>query len=142
MLDKGLYDKPQEEVTAAHPSACRVLPLKRHAIAWHSLGGLYLRTSRLPAGCGEPFWQQFFGIGIVKTPEDFGVQGSGPNIPNCLIGWPRTFEKEAGTRSVSFAASSLRLSIASHRKEVPRSPSRIQTIACLLAGRDIACRPG
>ncbi len=87
MLDKGLYDKPQEEVTAATPVSLPPLPVEaprnRLALAEWLVSKAQPLTPRVVA---NRFWQQFFGIGIVKTPEDFGVQGERPKHPE-LLDW-------------------------------------------------------
>jgi hypothetical protein len=96
MLDKGLYDKPQEEVAAATPVSLPPLgaaptalrgradaPLNRLALAEWLVSKEQPLTPRVVV---NRFWQQFFGIGIVKTPEDFGVQGERPKHPE-LLDW-------------------------------------------------------
>jgi hypothetical protein len=87
MLDKGLYDKPQEEVTAATPVSLSALPTdaprNRLALADWLVSKEQPLTPRVVV---NRFWQQFFGIGIVKTPEDFGVQGERPKHPE-LLDW-------------------------------------------------------
>ena len=47
------------------------------------------------------FWAQFFGVGLVKTIEDFGVQAEYPEYKQ-LLDWlgRRTFETTTGTSNV------------------------------------------
>ncbi|HUE70718.1 MAG TPA: PSD1 and planctomycete cytochrome C domain-containing protein [Pirellulaceae bacterium] len=87
MLDKGLYDKPQEEVSAATPANLPPLaddvPRDRLTLARWLVAPENPLTARVMA---NRFWQQFFGIGLVKTAEDFGVQGERPVHPE-LLDW-------------------------------------------------------
>jgi hypothetical protein len=96
MLDKGLYDKPQEEVTAATPVSLPTLspdaPRNRLALADWLVSKEQPLTPRVVV---NRFWQQFFGIGIVKTPEDFGVQGERPKHPE-LLDWLAADFRESG----------------------------------------------
>ena len=101
MLDKGLYDKPGQEVTAATPAKLPPLPAgataNRLALARWLVSPDNPLTARVMA---NRFWQQFFGVGIVKTAEDFGVQGERPVHPE-LLDWlaAELRDQEPGARS-------------------------------------------
>ncbi len=87
MLDKGLYDKPGEEVSAATPASLPPLPdgatRNRLTLARWLVAPENPLTARVMA---NRFWQQFFGVGLVKTAEDFGIQGERPMHPD-LLDW-------------------------------------------------------
>ena len=87
MLEKGLYDKPRDEVTASVPAVLPPLP-KGAAINRLSLARWVVAPENpLPARVTvNRFWQQFFGIGLVKTPEDFGTQSEFPPHRD-LLNW-------------------------------------------------------
>jgi ubiquinone/menaquinone biosynthesis C-methylase UbiE len=86
ILIRGAYDKPGEKVThgvlemlSKPPS----LEPNRLALAkW-----LIDPANPLPARViVNRYWQLLFGAGIVRTPEDFGVQGEPPTHPE-LLDW-------------------------------------------------------
>jgi hypothetical protein len=85
MLDKGLYDKRGEVVSAAVPARLPALPpgaaTNRLGLARWLVSQENPLTARVTV---NRFWQQFFAIGLVKTPEDFGVQGEKPSHPEML----------------------------------------------------------
>ena len=87
LLDKGLYNKPQESVEAGVPASLPPLPPSsphnRRGLAEWLIAAEQPLTGRVAV---NRFWQQFFGVGLVKTAEDFGVQGERPQHPE-LLDW-------------------------------------------------------
>jgi hypothetical protein len=90
ILTRGAYDKPAAEVTAGMPAALRPLspdlPRNRLGLArW-----LVDPTNPLPARVTvNRLWQSLFGVGLVRTTEDFGTQGELPSHPE-LLDWLAT----------------------------------------------------
>jgi hypothetical protein len=87
LLARGAYDAPGEEVSPRVPAALGGLeqptdhrPDRLDLANWvcdpqHPL------TARVAA---NRLWEQFFGRGLVTTPEDFGAQGARPTHPELL----------------------------------------------------------
>jgi hypothetical protein len=85
VLIRGAYDKPGERVSCGVPNVFgpSKVPADRLEFArWlaHSSNPL---TARVTV---NRFWQLYFGAGLVKTTEDFGVQGAWPTHPE-LLDW-------------------------------------------------------
>ena len=88
VLERGLYNKPTAPVKRAFP---KFLPSKsiveeepnRLELAQWLVSDDHPLTARVTV---NRVWQQFFGIGIVKTTEDFGRQGELP-VHRELLDW-------------------------------------------------------
>ncbi len=88
ILTKGLYNKPTEiKVTANTPHALPPMPAEAAKNRLGLANWLVSKENPLtPRVVVNRFWQQLFGIGLVKTSEDFGVQGEKPSHPE-LLDW-------------------------------------------------------
>ncbi len=90
LLVRGAYDKPGDPVQRAVPSPLPQLPpdapRNRLGLAQWLVDGKNPLTARVAV---NRLWQTIFGIGLVKTTEDFGVQGETPSHPE-LLDWLAT----------------------------------------------------
>lgn len=95
ILGQGLFDQPGEKVTARTPETlpsfdgyeANRLGLARWLTADENPLFARVTVNRL--------WQQFFGRGLVGTPDNFGLQGELPTHPD-LLDWLAVELRESG----------------------------------------------
>jgi len=84
---RGVYhnhgEKVDPDVPAAFPGMPAEYPRNRLGFARWLVSGEHPLTARVAL---NRYWQKYFGVGLVKTSEDFGVQGERPNHPK-LLDW-------------------------------------------------------
>lgn len=87
ILNRGAFDQPGEVVSLGTPEWLPPLPVEaasnRLGLAEWLVSREHPLTSRVAV---NRFWQLVFGQGLVRTPEDFGLQGEPPTHPE-LLDW-------------------------------------------------------
>ncbi|HYE99161.1 MAG TPA: DUF1553 domain-containing protein, partial [Planctomycetota bacterium] len=85
VLERGEYDHRKDKVGRGVPAALPApppgAPANRLGLAQWLLDPKHPLTARVAV---NRFWQQVFGTGLVKTSEDFGLQGEPPSHPELL----------------------------------------------------------
>lgn len=87
ILLRGVWDKKGKEVQPNVPQAVLNWPAEklqtRRDLARWIVSSENPLTARVVV---NQLWQMFFGVGLVRTPEDFGLQGERPTHPD-LLDW-------------------------------------------------------
>lgn len=87
VLDRGVYSEPREKVEMNVPKVLPALgddlPGNRLGLARWLVRPDHPLTARVIV---NRVWQRIFGIGLVKSAEDFGIQGERPTHPE-LLDW-------------------------------------------------------
>ena len=96
ILERGEYDKPQDEVGIGVPEFLPGLaenaPPNRLGLAQWLTAPDHPLTARVTV---NRMWQEIFGAGLVKTSEDFGTQGESPSHSE-LLDWLAVTFVESG----------------------------------------------
>ena len=96
IYSRGNYEAPLDAVTCATPAVFppmpNAAPNNRLGLAEWMMSPENPLTARVQV---NRYWQTFFGKGLVKTPENFGVQSEPPTNPE-LLDWLAVEFRESG----------------------------------------------
>jgi len=96
LLVRGVWDKKGEKVERGVPTSVGALPLGEDRSRLGLARWIVSRENPLTARVMvNNLWAMLFGAGIVRTPEDFGLQGERPTHPE-LLDWLAVEFMESG----------------------------------------------
>ena len=104
VLNRGSYDSPTKLVKPGTPEAVLKFDEEKYPPNRIGLSKWFFDkenplTSRVTV---NRIWQQFFGVGIVATPDDFGSQGNKPINPELLDWLASTFQNNDNWNTKKF----------------------------------------
>ena len=104
VLNRGSYDSPTKLVKPGTPKAVLKFDEEKYPPNRIGLSKWFFDkenplTSRVTV---NRIWQQFFGVGIVATPDDFGSQGNKPINPELLDWLAFTFQNNDNWNTKKF----------------------------------------
>ena len=96
LLFRGQYDQKRDQLVAAVPAALNPLPpgapTNRLGLAQWLVAADNPLLARVTV---NRFWQEVFGVGLVKSVDDFGIMGESPTHPE-LLDWLAVEFRESG----------------------------------------------
>lgn len=124
IMRRGQYDQPTEEVQPGTPAALNAMPAayprNRLGLARWLVDPSNPLTARVTV---NRLWSKFFGQGLVRTQEDFGIQGERPSHPD-LLDWLAVEFRESGWDMK--AMQRLMLTSATYRQSAAVSPELLE----------------
>ncbi len=125
ILFRGDYDKRRDKVEpetpAALPALASDLPRNRLGLAQWLLKDENPLTSRVTV---NRYWQEIFGMGLVRTTGDFGVTGESPSHPE-LLDWLAVGYRENGWDTKAFFK--MLVMSATYRQSAEATPQKRET---------------
>jgi hypothetical protein len=96
---RGDYARPGEEVSPGVPEALHPLPAGAPPDRLGLARWLFDEANPLTARVAvNQIWQALFGVGLVATPDDFGVHGTPPTHPELLDWLALSFRRSGWSR--------------------------------------------